>query len=154
MPVYVFREGNSNIFKIGLTRCIDVSPRRTQLNSGSSAGLREFEVIQTEEPRELEAFLHRLLRHRNVERHGGREFFEMISENHMREVLSRVELMFRRRQFATTSADQFEKASMRGEPSASEPVRPRSCRRTAGSRNASSGNRGRGGLPEIRKGND
>jgi len=38
----------------------------------------------------------------------------MISENHMREVLSRVELMFRRRQFATTSADQFEKLPCEG----------------------------------------
>lgn len=114
MPVYVFREGNSNIFKIGLTRDQDVSPRRRQLNSGSSAGLREFEVIHTDKPSELEAFLHRLLRHRNVERHGGKEFFEMMSENHMREVLSRVEPMFRRSQSAFESVGQFEKLQCDG----------------------------------------
>jgi hypothetical protein len=109
MPVYVFREGNSNIFKIGLTKDQDVSPRRRQLNSGSSAGLREFEVINTDTPRELEAFLHRLLGHRNVERHGGKEFFEMMSENHMREVLSRAEPMFQRSHSATKSVSSFEK---------------------------------------------
>jgi len=114
MPVYVFREGNSNIYKIGLTKDQDVSPRRRQLNSGSSAGLREFEVIHTNAPRELETFLHRLLGHRNVERHGGKEFFEMMSENHMREVLSRIEPMFQRSQSAAISVSAFEKLQCEG----------------------------------------
>lgn len=114
MPVYVFREGSSNIYKIGLTRDHDVSPRRRQLNSGSSAGLREFEVIHTEEPRELEEFLHGLLKHRNVERHGGKEFFEMISENHMREFLRRAEPMFRRSRSAAKSVGPFEKLQCEG----------------------------------------
>ena len=109
MPVYVFREGNSNIFKIGLTRISDVSPRRRQLNSSSSAGLREFEVIHTETPRELEAFLHRLLVHRNVERHGGKEFFEMMSDNHMREFLRLAQPMFQRNYSAINSVGAFEK---------------------------------------------
>jgi hypothetical protein len=114
MPVYVFREGNSNIYKIGLTGDQDVSPRRRQLNSGSSAGLREFEIIHTDEPREMEAFLHRLLKHRNVERHGGKEFFEMMSENHMREVLNRAEPMFQRSHLATKSVGPFEKLQCEG----------------------------------------
>lgn len=114
MPVYIFREGNSNIFKIGLTRDLNLSHRRRQLNSGSSLGLREFEVIHTDHPEELEAFLHRLLRHRNVERHGGKEFFEMLSENHMREVLKHAEPMFRKNRVAIESVSPLEKVECQG----------------------------------------
>ncbi|MBW4038733.1 MAG: GIY-YIG nuclease family protein [Acidobacteria bacterium] len=114
MPVYVFREGDSNIFKIGLTRDQDVSPRRRQLNSGSSAGLREFEVIHTDKPSELEGFLHSLLKHRNIKRHGGKEFFEMMSENHMREVLNLAGPMFQRSHFASKSVSSFEKLQCEG----------------------------------------
>jgi hypothetical protein len=113
MPVYVFREGISNVFKIGLTWDQDVTSRRRSLNSGSSAGLREFEVIETDAPKELETFLHHLLKHRNVARHGGTEFFEMLSENHMREFLRQAQPMFQRSTI-NKKAGVFEKVECEG----------------------------------------
>jgi hypothetical protein len=87
MPVYVFREGTSNIFKIGLTRSDDIEIRRRQLNGGNSQGLFLFEVVETDNESVCEAFFHRLLSTRRVARGGGKEFFEMDSEGHMRQTI-------------------------------------------------------------------
>jgi hypothetical protein len=87
MPVYVFREGQSNVFKIGFTRSEDTEPRRRQLNGGSSQGLSLFEVVETENESVCEAFFHSLLSTRRIVRGGGKEFFQMDSEDHMRQII-------------------------------------------------------------------
>ena len=84
MPVYVLQEGRSNIFKIGVTSGTDIDRRRRQLNSGNPQGLRPFQVIDLEPAREAESLFQPRQVHPNVPGHGGKEFFEMQSENHMR----------------------------------------------------------------------
>jgi T5orf172 domain len=110
MPVYVFREGVSNIFKIGLTRSTDVEPRRRQLNGGNSQGLFLFEVVETDNESACEAFFHRLLSTRKVARGGGNEFFEMDSEVHMRQTISQFKEMTTKLESAKDAIADFEKA--------------------------------------------
>ena len=57
------------------------------MNGGSSQGLFLFEVVETDNGSVCEAFFHRLLSTRRIERGGGREFFEMDSEEHMRQTI-------------------------------------------------------------------
>ena len=110
MPVYVFREGVSNIFKIGLTRSTDVEPRRRQLNGGSSQGLFLFEVVETDNESTCEAFFHRLLSTRKVARGGGNEFFEMDSEEHMRQMINQFRDMATKLENARSAIADLEKA--------------------------------------------
>jgi T5orf172 domain len=110
MPVYVFREGTSNSFKIGLTRSSDVEPRRRQLNGGSSQGLFLFEVVETDNESACEAFFHRLLSTRRIVRGGGREFFEMDSEEHMRQTIEQFRDMAAKLENARLAIADFEQA--------------------------------------------
>ena len=98
MPLYVLREGLSNAFKIGSTSFEDVNRRRQQLNSASTVGLRTFEVIHIDCAEAAEAFFHKMLAHRKVARHGGSEFFEMHSEQHMRAFIEEAVPLFSRHQ--------------------------------------------------------
>ena len=108
MPVYVFREGQSNVFKIGLTRSEDTETRRRQLNGGSSQGLFLFEVVETDCESVCEAFFHRLLSTRRVVRGGGREFFEMDSEDHMRQTIEKFREMAMKLENARRAVEDFE----------------------------------------------
>ena len=108
MPVYVFREGQSNVFKIGLTRSDDTETRRRQLNGGSSQGLFLFDVVETDNESVCETFFHRLLSTRRVLRGGGKEFFEMDSEDHMRQAIERFREMASLRESARRSVGDFE----------------------------------------------
>jgi hypothetical protein len=114
MPVYVLQEGTSTIYKIGLTGSSDIESRRRNLNSGNSAGLRHFRVIETDQPARLEKFLHGLLAHRNVQRHGGTEFFEMESENHMLQFLAYAMPMFLRHLSSREALSDLETAENSG----------------------------------------
>ena len=108
MPVYVFREGRSNVFKIGFTRSEDTEPRRRQLNGGSSQGLSLFEVVETENESVCEAFFHSLLSTRRIVRGGGKEFFQMDSEDHMRQIIENFRDMASRLENARRAIADFE----------------------------------------------
>lgn len=123
MPVYVFREGASNVFKIGLTRSSDVEPRRRQLNGGSSQGLFLFEVVETENESACEASFHRLLSTRRIARGGGSEFFEMDSEDHMRQTIEQFKEKATKLENARSAIGDLEKAecdSLMLEPTADD----------------------------------
>lgn len=108
MPVYVFREGASNTFKIGLSKSNDVEPRRRQLNGGSSPGLFLFEVLETDDESACVAFFHRLLSTRRIDRGGGTEFFKMDSEEHMRQTINQFREMVSTLQSARSAVVAFE----------------------------------------------
>ncbi|HEX9201385.1 MAG TPA: GIY-YIG nuclease family protein [Acidobacteriaceae bacterium] len=110
MPVYVLREGQSNVFKIGRTRSDDTEPRIRQLNGGSSQGLFLFEVVETDCESVCESFFHRLLSTRRVVRGGGKEFFEMDSEDHMRRTIEKFRNMAAQRESARELVKDFERA--------------------------------------------
>jgi hypothetical protein len=123
MPVYVFREGASNIFKIGLTRSNDVDPRRRHLNTGNSQGLFLFEVVETDKESACEAFFHRLLSTRKIARGGGSDFFEMDSEDHMRQTIMQFREMATKLENARCAIADFENAecdSVMHEPTADD----------------------------------
>jgi len=109
MPVYIFREGTSNVFKIGLTRSDDTELRRRQLNSGSSRGLFPFETVETDNEPACESFFHDLLSTRKIARGGGTEFYEMDSENHMRETIEKFRDMAARLEDARRGIADFER---------------------------------------------
>jgi hypothetical protein len=93
MPVYVLREGLSNVFKIGRTSGgVDGVLRR--LRTGNSKPLSLFDLVETEQESACEAFFHRRLAARRVVRGGGWEFFEMESEEHMRRTIADLRGMF------------------------------------------------------------
>jgi hypothetical protein len=60
--VYVFRHGDDDQFKIG--RTANVEKRLKQLQTGSPKPLTVFDVIETADARDGEAFLHRRLAHK------------------------------------------------------------------------------------------
>jgi Meiotically up-regulated gene 113 len=62
--VYVFRYGHDDQFKIG--RAANVAKRLKQLQTGSPKPLTVFEVIETEDAREGEKFLHQQLAHKRL----------------------------------------------------------------------------------------
>jgi len=109
MPVYIFREGTSNIFKIGLTRSEDVNSRRAQLQTGNSVRLIPFDCIDTEHLSACEAFFHRLLPTRRVPG-GGRDFFRMDSEEHMRATIEQFREMNERLQNARSNVQELSKS--------------------------------------------
>jgi len=71
--VYVLRNGNEDVFKIGRTRQ-DVDSRRRGLATGNPHPLTTFDVIETEHEALCERLLHRRLRSRRV----SGEFFAIV----------------------------------------------------------------------------
>src|ERR1700722_11109275 len=62
--VYVFRHGSDDQFKIG--RTTKVEKRLKQLQTGSPKSLTVFDVIETTDAKDGEAFLHRRLAHKRL----------------------------------------------------------------------------------------
>jgi hypothetical protein len=92
MPVYVLREGNSNIFKIGRTSG-DTDTVIRRLQTGNSQPLSLFDLVVTEQESACEAFFHRRLRSRRPLQGGGWEFFE-VEATEMRKIVSEFRGMF------------------------------------------------------------
>lgn len=109
MPVYVLREGSSNIFKIGRTSGT-VDGVVTRLRTGNSQPLSIFEIVQTEEESACEAFFHRQLRDKRVVRGGGWEFFE-VDVAAMKELISQVRSMFEELQEAQNAIEKLGKVA-------------------------------------------
>jgi hypothetical protein len=87
--IYVLREGQGNVFKIGRTSG-DIQDRLKGLRTGNSQGLFVFEVVETDNASVCEKFFHNLLATRRVERPGGgKEFYKMDSDDHMRQVIEK-----------------------------------------------------------------
>jgi hypothetical protein len=92
MPVYVLREGRSNIFKIGRTSG-DTDAVIRRLQTGNSQPLSLFDLVVTEQESACEAFFHRRLRSRRPLQGGGWEFFE-VEATEMRQIVSEFRAMF------------------------------------------------------------
>jgi hypothetical protein len=86
VPIYILQEGQSRVFKIGLTRADDIDHRRDQLQTGNSRRLTQFDRVDAENESACETFFHRLLATRRVP-NGGKDFFMMDSEQHMRSTI-------------------------------------------------------------------
>lgn len=108
MPVHVFREGASNRFTISVSRTNGVAPRRRQSNGGSSQKLFLFEVIETDNELSCEAFFHRFLWPRRVHREDGTQFFQMDSEEHMRQTINQFREMVSTQQNARGAVMDFD----------------------------------------------
>lgn len=109
MPVYVLREGSSNIFKIGRTSG-SVDGVVTRLRTGNSQPLSIFETVQTDEESACEAFFHRQLRDKRVVRGGGWEFFE-VDADEMKQLISQVRSMFEELREAQNAVDKLGKVA-------------------------------------------
>jgi hypothetical protein len=107
VPVYILREGQSNIFKIGRTKgsATDVVKR---LQTGNSQPLTVFETVTTTKESACEAFFHRRLVSRRVGGGGGWEFFQMESEEHMRLTIQEFEVMARAFEEARKQVSKFD----------------------------------------------
>ena len=70
------------------------------MNCGSSQGLSLFDIIQTDRESICESFFHSLHPTRRITRGGGTEFFEMDSEDHMRQTIEQSRGMVVRREEA------------------------------------------------------
>lgn len=92
MPVYVLREGSSNVFKIGRTSG-DTDSVIRRLQTGNSQPLSLFDLVVTEQESACEAFFHRRLRSRRPMQGGGWEFFE-VEAAEMRRIVSEFRAMF------------------------------------------------------------
>jgi hypothetical protein len=79
--VYVFRHGGDDQFKIGRTANVD--KRLKQLQTGSPKSLTVFDVIETADAKDGEAFLHRRLAHKCL---IGENF--ALTPDEMREAMS------------------------------------------------------------------
>lgn len=75
MPVYVLREGASNVFKIGRIRG-DVEEVLRNLHQGSCGSLSLYEVIVTDQEDVCETFLRRRLAAKRIRRGGDEPFFD------------------------------------------------------------------------------
>lgn len=82
MPVYILKEGTSNVFKIGRTKG-DVAAVLKRLQTGNSKPLSHFDTVEADQESACEAFFHRRLVSRRVGGGGGWEFFRMDSDEHM-----------------------------------------------------------------------
>ena len=106
MPVYVLREGQSNVFKIGRTKgTVDGVVKR--LRTGNSHPLNIFAVIETDQESACEAHFHQCLVGRRVVQGGGWEFFEMESEEEMRRVIKEFEDLVKELECVRQSVSQF-----------------------------------------------
>jgi hypothetical protein len=92
MPVYVLREGTSNIFKVGRTSG-DTDSVIRRLQTGNSKPLTLFELVVTDQESACEAFFHRRLRSRRPMQGGGWEFFE-VEASEMRRLVKEFRTMF------------------------------------------------------------
>jgi len=77
--VYILRNGNENLFKIGRTDG-DVDDRIRQLATGNPYRLTRFDVIETEHDSLCETYLHRMLRSKKSLTSEAREFFAVTPE--------------------------------------------------------------------------
>ncbi|MGD0547920.1 MAG: hypothetical protein ABR991_08855, partial [Terracidiphilus sp.] len=94
-----------------------------QLNGGSSQGLFLFEVVETDNESTCEAFFHRLLSTRRIDRGGGTEFFGMDSEAHMRQTIKQFREMaatLEESRYATVDFEKMECNSVMLEPTADD----------------------------------
>lgn len=73
--VYVYRSGESNIFKIG--RATDLDRRIKTHATGNPEPLTEFAVIETQYASQCETYLHHRLRSKRSTRSEATEFFEV-----------------------------------------------------------------------------
>lgn len=76
MPVYVLREGFSNVFKV-YRSCEKLDDVADGLRASDSQRLNIFEVVETDQDSACESFLRRHLSQRRIDRDGGTEFFEV-----------------------------------------------------------------------------
>lgn len=83
--VYVLRQGNEDIFKIGRTKGT-VAATIEQLSRGNPYRLTEFAKIVTEDEIACETFLHQRLRTKRIILGGGNEFFQ-ISPSEIQEAI-------------------------------------------------------------------
>ncbi len=90
--VYVFREEQSNCFRVGRTK-EDVGRAHKRVENGNPRSLSLYREIKTEQASACEAILHRLLAARRVSTGGGTEFFE-VDPSELENVLSRTERIF------------------------------------------------------------
>jgi T5orf172 domain len=91
MPVYILREGQSNIFKVGRTSG-SIENVLKRLRTGNSSCLSLFDTVETGSDSACEAFFHRRLRTKRVIG-GGWEFFEIEVEE-MRQIVTHFKSMF------------------------------------------------------------
>ena len=97
--VYIYRSGDSNVFKIG--RATDLERRLRTHATGNPEPLTRFDVIETERASKCETYLHHRLRSKRSRRGDGTEWFEVDPEelapiiedarHYAKEVLPRIE---------------------------------------------------------------
>jgi len=75
--VYILRNGNENLFKIG--KSVDVEDRIRGLTTGNPR-LAVFDKIETEDEDEWETYLHKRLRSKRSRGSSAQEFFEITPE--------------------------------------------------------------------------
>ena len=75
--VYIFRNGDENLFKIG--KSVDFEDRIRGLSTGNPR-LAVFDAIETEDEDEWETYLHRRLRSKRCRGSSAQEFFEITTE--------------------------------------------------------------------------
>ena len=76
--VYIYRSGDSNVFKIG--KATDLEKRLKTHATGNPEPLTRFDVIETEHASQCETYLHHRLRTRQSRRGDGTEWFEVDPE--------------------------------------------------------------------------
>jgi hypothetical protein len=74
--IYIFREGNDDVFKIGRTKN-SVEETRLALSRGNSRPLTTVDTIETDEEVICETYLHQVLRSKREVNGGGFEFFRL-----------------------------------------------------------------------------
>jgi predicted GIY-YIG superfamily endonuclease len=97
--VYIYRSGDSNVFKIG--KAIDLEKRLKTHATGNPEPLTRFDVIETEHASKCETYMHHRLRSKQYRRGEGTEWFEVDPEelasiiedarNYAEEVLPKIE---------------------------------------------------------------
>jgi hypothetical protein len=107
MPVYILKEGTSNIFKVGRTKG-EVSKVLKRLQTGNSQPLNHFDTVEISQESACEAFFHRRLVSRRVGGGGGWEFFQMDSDEHMRTTIREFKAMVRALQESEEAVTPFE----------------------------------------------
>jgi predicted GIY-YIG superfamily endonuclease len=76
--VYIYRSGDSNVFKIG--KATDLEKRLKTHATGNPEPLTRFDVIETEHASKCETYLHHRLRSKQSRRGEGTEWFEVDPE--------------------------------------------------------------------------
>lgn len=76
--VYIYRSGDTNVFKIG--KATDLEKRLKTHATGNPERLTRFDVIETDNPSPCETYLHHRLRSKRSTRGDGTEWFEVDPE--------------------------------------------------------------------------